>query len=329
MPIPLSPPLSARMACLSAVAAALVLVSVPASASGPSFTSMVVFGDSLSDTGNLFALTGGTYPLFPYDNGRFSNGPLAVEWLASGLGLTGPKFDNWAIAGATTDTWGSADASLGGYPTGMLSQLAGYQSSLGGGSADSAALYFVMGGANDLRYGDLSTPLAASHTVDVAVANLKSIVTSLHALGAQKFFLPNLPDLGLTPESVAGGTSAGSSALSALFNQRLAAAYDDLKQTWSDETFYDIDLPTIQYQQLADAPANGFTSLTDQCILTAGCVASNAAGFVYWDNVHPSAATHAILGAAMLAAVPEPESLLLVALAGLALLGTRRRRLSA
>ncbi len=326
MSIPFLPPVSARMACLSAVAAALALVSVPAVASGPSFTSMVAFGDSLSDTGNLFTLTGGSYPPFPYDNGRFSNGPLAIEYLASGLGLTGAKFDNWAIAGATTDTWGSADASLGGYPTGMLSQLAGFQASLGAGNANSGALYFVMGGANDLRYGDLSTPLAASHTVDVAVANLKFIVTSLHALGAQKFFLPNLPDLGLAPESVAGGTSADFSTLSALFNQRLATAYDDLKQTWSDETFYFFDLPIVQHHQVTGAPANGFTNLTDQCILTAGCVASNAAGFVYWDNVHPTGATHEILGTAMLAAVPEPETLLLVALAGLALLGSRRRR---
>ena len=326
MPFPSSRPRAARVCCLSVVITSLALVSVPAAASGPTFTSLIAFGDSLSDTGNLFALTGNTYPPLPYYNGRFSNGPVAIEWLASGLGLTGAKFDNWAIGGASTDTWGSADASLGGYATGMLSQLAGYQASLGAGNADSGALYFVMGGANDIRYGDLSTPFAASHTIDVAVGNLKSIVTTLHGLGAQKFLLPNLPDLGLTPESVAGGVSAEASGLSALFNQRLAAAYDDLKQTWSDETFYSVDIPTVQYKQLADASVLGFTNLTDSCILTAGCVASNAAGFVYWDNVHPTGATHEILGAAMLAAVPEPETLLLVALAGLALLGSRQRR---
>jgi len=48
---------------------------------------IVVFGDSLSDSGNLFAATMGTTPPPPYYQGRFSNGPVWVEDLAGRLGV--------------------------------------------------------------------------------------------------------------------------------------------------------------------------------------------------------------------------------------------------
>ena len=60
-------------------------------AAGP-FTSLVVFGDSLSDIGNVSQATP-IFPLVPktpgpyYWNGRFSNGAVYAETLATGLGL--------------------------------------------------------------------------------------------------------------------------------------------------------------------------------------------------------------------------------------------------
>ena len=45
--------------------------------------------------------------------------------------------------------------------------------------------------------------------------------------------------------------------------------------------------------------------------------------FLYWDSIHPTAAAHALIGQAALAAVPEPASLLLLG-AGLAGLGAAR-----
>ena len=38
------------------------------------FSELVVFGDSLSDTGNLYAASGGFPPSPPYFDGNFSNG---------------------------------------------------------------------------------------------------------------------------------------------------------------------------------------------------------------------------------------------------------------
>jgi GDSL-like Lipase/Acylhydrolase len=47
------------------------------------FDQLVVFGDSLSDTGNLSKGLGGQFPPSPpFFNGRFSDGPLWLEYLA-------------------------------------------------------------------------------------------------------------------------------------------------------------------------------------------------------------------------------------------------------
>src|SRR5439155_21476778 len=66
----------------------LSLVSAVQHASAGQFTKLVVFGDSLSDTGNVYAVTAGAVPPSPpYYAGRFSNGPVWAEYLAAALAL--------------------------------------------------------------------------------------------------------------------------------------------------------------------------------------------------------------------------------------------------
>ena len=71
-----------------------------AAAAAPSFSDVYFFGDSLSDTGNTNKLFADIPPPFgpievpnmddgPYAGGRFSNGPVWTEYLATGLGLAG------------------------------------------------------------------------------------------------------------------------------------------------------------------------------------------------------------------------------------------------
>lgn len=86
------------------------------------FEGIVVFGDSLSDTGNFYYISGDTYPVSPpYYNGRFSNGPVWIETLAPLLGVDADfetswlqyptSADNFATGGANSgydDIWGSS-----------------------------------------------------------------------------------------------------------------------------------------------------------------------------------------------------------------------------
>lgn len=311
------------------LAATLVLGASPASAvvaEAPTISGLVVIGDSLSDMGRLFASSGGTFPPPPYYQGRVSNGPVAVEYLAAGLGLTAPgTFVNLAVAGAYTDTGGVFGAN-----TGMLAQLAGFQFALGSANAaaDGNALYTVWGGANDLR----ANPTIGSITT--AVNNLSTIVSGLHALGARKFLLPNLPDLGLTPEArnqpdpIQGVSfSSLATAASEAFNQQLSAAYGALAAQWSDETFYFFDAMGAQRAITAGSPGNGFTNVNQACFQESTfSVCATPGTYLYWDQIHPSASAHQILGNQMLAAVPEPQSMLMLTAGLLALLGVARRR---
>ena len=90
-----------------ALALALALsLTTPASA-GP-ITGIVVFGDSLSDAGNVYAATGNKFPPAPYSAGRFSNGPVWVQQLGSKLGVPVP----------TPSMSGGSDYAFGGAATG-------------------------------------------------------------------------------------------------------------------------------------------------------------------------------------------------------------------
>ena len=77
-----------------------LLLTLTTIASAGVFTAVISYGDSLSDNGNLYALTGQP-PSPPYYMGRFSNGPVTVEQLAGSLGS--PLLD-FAYGGATTGT---------------------------------------------------------------------------------------------------------------------------------------------------------------------------------------------------------------------------------
>jgi phospholipase/lecithinase/hemolysin len=196
-----------------------VLLAFVSLASAGTFTSVVAYGDSLSDNGNLFAAIG--QPGAPYYNGRRSNGPVAVENLATILGV--PLHD-FAWIGATTGIGNYAD---GGTPTSLgFGPLPGmgveFESTkaLVPGLAASGALFVVWGGPNDFLS---PSPLDANalEVANRAAADIIGIVLGLQALGAQNILVPGMPDLGLTPYFNAIGQSAGGSIITDYFNAKL------------------------------------------------------------------------------------------------------------
>src|SRR6476469_4809363 len=82
------------------------------------FNNLVVFGDSLSDIGNIaaqpFINTPGPY----YWNGRFSNGPVYAETLATGLGL--PPLNRSTATGGTDYAYGGAKTTGTSFPTSLV-----------------------------------------------------------------------------------------------------------------------------------------------------------------------------------------------------------------
>ena len=290
-----------------------------ASASTPSYSNMYVFGDSLSDSGNVFALTSGTYPPAPYWNGRFSNGPTYAEDLAGMLGLAAtpslfPGGTNYAFGGATA----APGSNIGGvYPTDLGTQVTAFRAL--SGPADPNALYVVWAGANDMRNNPTGPGIVGAQT------GLSGAIQGLYAEGARDFLVMNLPDLGLTPEATHHGINAQATLLSATYNSFFDLTIGSLRGGLAGSDIRTLDTFALLNTVVAHPGAYGLTNVTDDCILAGA--ACTPGSYLFWDEIHPTAVVHTfIAGAAYeVLAVPEPETYAML-LAGLGLLGFVARR---
>jgi phospholipase/lecithinase/hemolysin len=266
----------------------LLAVQIPTNADPVPFSRIVVFGDSLSDTGNFYRLTGGRVPPAPYSNGRFSNGPLWVEYLAGDLGMQVLAGDDFAVAGATTGHDNSNDGLLGLEYPGLQDEIAQFLSLHPVGGADPQALYVLWAGANDffvaLESGSNPAALVAN-----GVNNTVQALQALVAAGARNILVVNIPDLGVTPFGLSSGVSSSITRLCAAYNQTLEATLELLD---------DAGIPTIRVDAfttldaMVDASAQfGFTDVTDSFLAIGG----DPGQFLFWDPVHPTTRGHEIL----------------------------------
>ncbi|MBA3903718.1 MAG: hypothetical protein C0522_08610 [Rhodocyclaceae bacterium] len=307
------------------------------------YTDLFIFGDSLSDTGVVYALSGGAVPPSPPAYaGRFSNGPVWVETLAAQIGLPNASNNflaggnNFAIGGARTGIDGSA-----GPGTGILGQLFGIYQPIFGPLASSSALYVLGAGGNDLRDAALSGNVASAQA---AALNMVFAAQTLAGWGASHILVANGPNVGLAPEVMIGDPLNGSpprilanpnyvaDALAAqtLFNATLAAGLAALEAGIPGLDIIPFDMAGILQDIGNDALLNGgalygLTGTGGYCFLPGVFQNEGCAQSVFWDNLHPTAAVHAYLGAAAARAVPEPATLLLVSLCLLSLAMQRRR----
>ena len=317
---------------LPATAIALAMLTGTPVAAGP-YSSLIVFGDSLSDNGNnalagLFdptqVVTGNSYiPSSTYASGVYSNGPVWASAVAAAIGVPlAPSLaggTDFAFGGATTGTPGPGP---GGFPYSLLVQSGMYLGATGN-TASPSALYVIAGGGNDARAAlaaigggaNVATTIAA--TAASFAANVGSIVDSLQLAGAQHIVVWDAPNLGVAPAVVAGGAADLATFLTASMNAALGAR---LAGEAGVSTFDIFGFST----QLALQPGLfGFSNSSDACGAVA---AADCNQYVYWDGIHPTAAGHrAIANAFEVAVVPEPETWALLAF-GLAALGWRAQR---
>lgn len=277
---------------------------------GQSYNQIVVFGDSLSDTGNLFTALGGLFPPPPYFQGRLSNGPLWIDDLAPALGLSPSQVLNFAVAGATTGRTNvgatTAGLTLPFQLPGLLDEVDQFTTLLGENSANPNALYVVWAGANDF--------LTLPQTVEGAIAamlngveNVLTAVSDLAEAGALTIAVGNVPNLGRAPLVTREGTVVAATAFSTSFNLLLEYGLIQLEQNLG------VDIVQIDTFSLGEAIAQrpsefGFTNITDPLLtqLFSPTPPANPQGFFYWDDFHPTATTHQLIADAFARSLSTP-----------------------
>lgn len=265
--------------------------------------SFVTFGDSLSDNGNLFAVSRGTQPASPpYFAGRFSNGPVFTEILAgemqragaasaAGVRIDPNRNQNYAFGGARTDRLDGVS------PPGIPTQIDLFVGQDGRFATDDIVTLY--GGANNIFQAFALpgvTPASLAVAGSAAADDIAASATRLSRLGAPTLVVLNLPDLGNTPQfNGTEITRVTASGATRVFNDRLAAGLTSVAAANPGTDLVFVDVLPLFAEIGADPARFGFTNVTQGCLLVPACASAPAAAqnqYLFFDTVHPTAAGH-------------------------------------
>lgn len=253
---------------------------------------LVVFGDSLSDNGNLFRFT--REPGHPYWEGRFSNGPTYAEQLAQELGA---KLDDLAVGGATASGFSPFANPL---PINLPEQIGAYLLQLHGREAPPGTTAVIDIGSNDyINFLESGASLTAiPGLVKSVTKSVEAAIDVLTAAGVEKIALFTLPDLSVTPEiqALAAGPTAPPGLLTLARDLDLAnnQAFAQLAATNPNVEL--VDIFKLTDAVAADPLSFGFADTTTPMIdMASANLAPNEIAF--FDGLHPTYAAHGIQAA--------------------------------
>jgi thermolabile hemolysin len=249
-------------------------------ASASAFDAIVAFGDSLTDTGNE--------PAEPYLHyqGRWSNGPLWVEYLSQRLGFAYNTNNNYAHSGAQTDdTYKQVQAYT---PSGDVSNT----------------LFVVWAGGNNFlqEYKTYWFDNAGWSGFTSRSANdLSNAVVNLRSKGARYILVPNTVDVTSIPLLNRLPSILRDYLRSKVkqFNNKLAKSLAALQASYPDVTIYTSDVYIAEKNLLKNYKSYGFKkrnidALEDPNLLDKS-FDGNGALYVFWDPIHPTTKSHGII----------------------------------
>lgn len=300
---------------------------------------LVVFGTSLSDTGNAFvwlkdpenSICGTLQNVPPYDGlddllipdgpyakggHHFTNGATWVEGLARYLALAGnarPALQNDSME-ASNYAVGGARA-IEDFPCrfNLPAQVDAYLSDFGTASKDTLIVIEI--GGNDVRDALVVALAGGDPTgiINTALSSLDQSIRDLYGHGARRFLVLNVPDIGKTPavqildqSSNAGGFIINQAGiLSGTYNAGLVATVGNLKADLGDIDIQILDVHQIFDDVIGHPEDYGFSNATDACITPnqAPYKCAKPDEYVFWDGIHPTKAMHAIAAQAAISIV--------------------------
>jgi phospholipase/lecithinase/hemolysin len=310
---------------LQLLSALLVLVAAIAG-QAQQYTKIVVFGDSLSDTGNDAVLSFHEFgipipgPAADYTLGRFTDGPdtlppahdyfgVWVEQMAAALPAHPPVVAS--LEGGTNYAFGFAKTGSG---TTLLTFEPGFSIEVENigqqiddylathPRIDNHTLFVVWAGANDV--------LEAGSAGDVIHGAFDEVqdIQRLISAGATQFLVPNLPPLGLLPRFNTSATDAATATeASALYNSVLdsGVSFLPLLNFGRHLTINRLNTFALLKEIVASPSSFGLLNVTDSSQL----LPVDPDTYLFWDDLHPTTHGHDIVAMSALSLI-EPRGCL-------------------
>jgi phospholipase/lecithinase/hemolysin len=188
------------------------------------YDTIIFFGDSLTDNGNLHHRTAGFIPKSPpYFEGRFSNGPTWAELVADHYhNKNAVSVDNYGVGSACAVFHNPAKGYL---PYTLTMEVYNYLLRYAF-SDKSHTLYTIWIGANDYFNGSDDVDKATTSVVNSIGNNIEKLI----GRGGKYFLLMNLPDLAATPWGRASKNPANLTESVLEHNRKLAIKVAELQK---------------------------------------------------------------------------------------------------
>ncbi|KAI9594603.1 GDSL lipase/esterase [Syncephalis fuscata] len=265
-----------------------------------SINRLFVFGNSVSDNGNVFKLTKGKAPNPDmYFKGRYSNGPVWSEKLSARLRV---PMANYAFGGATTD-----NALVPGYSSeakivvpSVKEQIQFYikQKNLYSEPV-LRSLYAIEIANND--YINMAGPNVAANTtlINGAVNNIiKTIDTLRSDVGARMFLVFGVAALESTPYFLAqpAEVQKAASDVSQAHNKQLRSKISEYQKQYPNIEIYYFGFRDYMLKAISNKKKYGLNNVNTPCLSSDGkSRCSTPDKYFYWDFFHPTTATHRLL----------------------------------
>ncbi|MDR7343881.1 thermolabile hemolysin [Pantoea alhagi] len=261
---------------------------------GVALDRLVVFGDSLSDTINVYNASYGAVPKnSAWFYGRFSNGPVWHEYWTNQLSI--PSY-----------VWATANAESGVKPLfpSFMEQLHSFKEYIAyaQGYDIKKTLFTVLFGGNDFITGN--------KTPEDIITNYRSGLAQLAHLGAAQVIIMKLPDFSGVP-AVRDWKAADKQALkekSVTFNMQVDLLAQELNRTYPGTRFIVLSLDKAYDNLITHANTLGYVNTKDTCLDIKNDTLSymyhhnprpdcksSGGRYLFWDTMHPTTYAHADL----------------------------------
>lgn len=278
-------------------------------------------------------------PSLPYARGgpTYTNGAVWLEYVARAMGRSGVSqaalrsngiAANYAYAGARAS---NAFPLLPNMNRNLGDQVLQYIADSGPGEISADTLHVILIGGNDIGgaifiASEVADPVIREQLVTMVMQNaVESVLNNLFTLaqsGARRFLILTTPNAGYIP---AFGGDLGAiflgGQLASFFNCAIVGVTPDFYCPLPEVSttvaaalvgLYGAEVTVFDTKSLFDdiiahPEAYGLVNTTDHCIrpFEPPFQCDTPDGYLYWDNIHPTAKVHAVIGNAVIDAMSQ------------------------